>query len=90
MKPQEQEIMDILQEECAEVIQAVSKCRRFGMDKSHKSGATQREHLVTEIGDVMCMIELLTEFGIIDSPSVQAAIRTKRERLKQWSNIFKD
>lgn len=27
-----QEVMNILQEECAEVIQAISKCRRFGLD----------------------------------------------------------
>ncbi len=85
---QEQEIMDILQEECAEVIQAISKSRRFGIDNSHKSGKTQRENLVIEIGDVLCMIELLTERGVIDAPSVQAAIRAKREKLNQWSTIF--
>ena len=28
------EVMDILQEECAEVIQAVSKIRRFGIDNA--------------------------------------------------------
>jgi len=86
----QQEIMDILQEECAEVIQAVSKARRFGLDNAHKSGKTQRENLVTEVGDVLCMIELLTEHGVIDAPSVQAAIRSKREKLHQWSNIFKE
>ena len=90
MNKQEQEIMDILQEECSEVIQCVSKVRRFGIDNSHKSGKTQRETLVQEIGDVLCMVELLTERGVIDAPSVQAAIRAKREKLKQWSNIFKD
>jgi len=90
MTYQEQEILDILQEECAEVIQSVSKIRRFGIDNSHKSGKTQRETLVQEVGDVLCMIELLTERGVIDSPSVQASIRAKREKLKQWSNIFKE
>jgi NTP pyrophosphatase (non-canonical NTP hydrolase) len=86
----QQEIMDILQEECAEVIQAVSKARRFGLDNSHKSGKTQRENLETEIGDVLCMIELLNERGVIDAASVQAAILAKREKLHHWSNIFKD
>ena len=53
------EILDILQEECAEVIQAISKCRRFGMDNSYKDGGTQREHLIQELGDVTLLIELL-------------------------------
>ena len=30
-----EEIMTILQEECAEVIQAVSKVKRFGMSDNH-------------------------------------------------------
>lgn len=91
MTPQEQEIMDILQEECSEVIQMVSKCRRFGLDETHiKTGELNRDLLTGEIGDVMCMIELLQERGVINAPSVQAAIRAKRERLKQWSNIFKE
>ena len=32
MDSQTKEVMDILQEECAEVIQAVSKISRFGLD----------------------------------------------------------
>ena len=32
------EILDILQEECAEVIQSVSKCRRFGLDSVYLNG----------------------------------------------------
>ncbi len=46
MDPQTKEVMDILQEECAEVIQAVSKISRFGLD-NYKPGKpkTNREHL---------------------------------------------
>ena len=36
--------MDILQEECGELIVAISKVRRFGLDNSYKEGGTQREH----------------------------------------------
>ena len=50
--PKVEEILDILQEECAEVIQAISKCRRFGIENVYKDGGTQREHLVQELGDV--------------------------------------
>jgi len=43
------EIMGILQEECAEVIQAVSKVNRFGLD-NFKPGKpkTNREHYYQE------------------------------------------
>ena len=55
------EIMLITQEECAEVSQAISKVFRFGMDDEYK-GITNREHLEEEIGDLMCMIDLLIEW----------------------------
>ena len=44
MNEKTKEVMDILQEECAEVIQAVSKISRFGID-NYKPGKpkTNRE-----------------------------------------------
>ena len=52
--------MDILQEECAEVIQAVSKCSRFGID-NYKPGKplTNREHLEEELGDLLAMVDIM-------------------------------
>jgi NTP pyrophosphatase (non-canonical NTP hydrolase) len=54
MDEQTREVMAILQEECAEVTQAVSKCFRFGLD-NYKPGKpkTNREHLEDELGDVI-------------------------------------
>ena len=85
------EVMDILQEECAEVIQAVSKISRFGLDNL-KPGKpkTNREHLEEELGDMMAMITILVERNIIDSVKLQQAEAAKREKLKQWSNIFQE
>ena len=82
------EIMGILQEECAEVIQEVSKCRRFGINESHKSGIPHREMLEQEIGDVLCMIELLHQEGILSEEGLMAAKQKKEEKLRKWSNIF--
>ena len=61
------ETLLILQEECAEVTQAVSKCFRFGLD-NFKPGkpATNVEHLEVEIGDLLAMIDILVEQGIVD------------------------
>ena len=60
MNPKEKEVMDILQEECAEVIQAVSKCSRFGID-NYKPGKplTNREHLEEELGDLLAMVDIM-------------------------------
>ena len=83
------EIMDITQEECAEVIQAISKIRRFGLMSEHK-GVTNKAHLEEEVGDLMCMIELMTKFGLIDKIAVLEAATRKRTKLEQWSEIFND
>jgi len=82
------EVMDILQEEAAEVIQAVSKIRRFGID-NEKPGNDQsnREHLEEELGDMLAMIDILMVNGLVDWANLHAAKRAKVEKLKKWSNI---
>ena len=82
------EVMDILQEECAEVIQAVSKIRRFGMDNSkHGTDQTNREHLEEELGDMLAMIDILMANDIVSWGNLHKAKRAKIEKLKKWSNI---
>jgi NTP pyrophosphatase (non-canonical NTP hydrolase) len=82
------EILDILQEECAEVIQAISKCRRFGMNNSYKDGGTQKEHLIQELGDVTLLIELLHAHQLFTEKELRAAERRKAEKLTKWSTIY--
>jgi NTP pyrophosphatase (non-canonical NTP hydrolase) len=83
------EVMDILQEECAEVIQAVSKISRFGID-NFKPGKpkTNREHLEEEIGDMMAMIDIMLEQGIVRADQLEEAKQNKKYKLKKWSNIY--
>ena len=90
MDPKTKEILDITQEECAEVVVAVSKISRFGID-NFKPGKpkTNREHLEEEVGDLMAMIDLMFEHKIIDVNSVDVARKAKKDKLKQWSNIYK-
>lgn len=82
------EVMDILQEEAAEVIQAVSKIRRFGID-NEKPGKNQsnREHLEEELGDMLAMIDILMVNGLVDWANLHSAKRAKVEKLKKWSTI---
>ena len=89
MDPKIKEVMDILQEECAEVIQAVSKISRFGIDNL-KPGKpkTNREHLEEELGDMLAMIDILREQGIVSSTALDNAKYAKIEKLKKWSNIY--
>jgi NTP pyrophosphatase (non-canonical NTP hydrolase) len=83
------EILLITQEECAEVTQAISKVFRFGMDDTH-NGETNREHLEEEIGDLMCMIDLMLDSGMISESAVMTAKNEKLMKLQTWSSIFKE
>lgn len=83
-----QEILDILQEECGELITAVSKVRRFGMDNEYKTGGTQREHLTQEAGDVTLLIKLLVDKGVFSEEELADAMQRKEDKLKTWSKIY--
>jgi NTP pyrophosphatase (non-canonical NTP hydrolase) len=89
MNTQIQETLDILQEECAEVIVEVSKCRRFGMDNTHyKTGLKHSTMLENEIGDVLAMVDILIERNILTQENLNIAKQRKKEKLKQWSSIY--
>ena len=91
MQAKQKEALDILQEECAEVIVAVSKISRFGIDnyKPNKP-LTNRQHLAEELGDLQAMIEIMYELDIVYPSEVKQYAEAKREKLKKWSNIFAD
>ena len=82
------EILLITQEECAEIIQAISKSFRFGIDTVYK-GVSNRAHLEEEIGDFLCMLDLLIDNGIVNEDAVISAKNQKLNKLLTWSNIFK-
>ena len=91
MNKKEIEVLDILQEECAEVIQMVSKCRRFGIDQQHlKADKPNREKLTEEIGDLLAMINLCITYNIVDQTKIILAQENKYKKLKEWSTIFED
>ena len=89
MNNRQQEVLLITQEECAEVSQVISKIFRFGLDETY-NGKTNRERLEEEVGDLLCMIELLQAHKLIDPEFVRQATRTKYSKLERWSSIFKE
>ena len=77
-------ILDITQEECAELIMVCSKIKRFGIDASWDSH-TNNDRLTQEMGDVMCMLRLLcSQYNITEDQLEEAAI-AKLNKLKVWA-----
>jgi len=81
MNDKVKEALVITQEECAEVIQVISKIFRFGLDEND-------HRLEDEIGDLLCMIELLVNLGVIKPNKLDLAKRVKAEKLKKWSKLY--
>ena len=77
------EILDLLQEECAETIQAASKIKRFGL-RSHNPYAPEKNNTVLledEIGDTILLIKILEEMKIIDMKNIENRMIWKRTKL---------
>jgi NTP pyrophosphatase (non-canonical NTP hydrolase) len=84
------EILDITQEECGEVVVAISKISRFGADNTKPGKSrTNRQHLAEELGDLQAMIDLCISKGIVEPEDVEQARAAKIRKLHEWSNIFK-
>jgi NTP pyrophosphatase (non-canonical NTP hydrolase) len=76
-----QQLMVITAEECGELVQVCSKILRQGtFDK-------KREHLVEELGDVYCMIQLIQEWDIVSWQELEDRAEVKRAKLSKWSEL---
>lgn len=82
----------ILAEECAEVTQCVSKILRFGVDTPnyYKPEVTNRDNLAAEIGDVVGLINILIDYGLITRDEIDAQAERKIEKMKLWTRWNKD
>lgn len=78
------ELMVVLMEECGEVTQAASKCYRFGFDMYNQS------RLEKEIGDLLCMVDLLKEQNLISQVSLDHQIEYKRRKLTKYSTLVEE
>ena len=83
MEDKLQELMVITIEECGELIQACSKAIRC--DTYYNN-----DKLTEEVGDVMCMIDLLHEYDLISWTDVDKRVFEKKKKLAKWSNLFND
>jgi len=77
---QRQQLMVVTMEECGELIEACSKairCEDYTIDK-----------LTEEAGDVLCMIGLMKDKGILNERELQNRINVKKMKLMKWSNLI--
>ncbi len=83
------ELFNILSEECAEVVQVVSKINRFGLYSVHpdKPTVTNADHLEEEVGDALAIIEMLTNAGYLTKDGLAIAAARKKEKIAKWSGI---
>jgi len=81
MDNQLQELLTITMEECGELVQACSKAIRC--DDYHDN-----DKLIEEVGDVMCMIELLQQYDLVSYQEIDERVIEKRKKLKKWSNLL--
>ena len=81
-----QQLMIITAEECGELTQRCSKVvRKFKNIEDITD--VEREKLLEEVGDVYCMINLMTQHGVLDWKHIYARSSIKEEKLKQWSTL---
>ena len=54
-------------------------------------GKTKYERdLQDEVGDVMCMIEILKMNGLVSDKQIEERIKEKKEKLMKWSMLFSE
>lgn len=79
--------LDLLQEECAEVIQAISKIKRFGWDNTHPTGGIDnRAKLNQELGHVLAMVDTLMCKQCVMMPEI---VSSKKKKLDEMVKYYK-
>lgn len=81
----ERELLILLMEECAEVIQAASKVLRFGKDdQAPMRPTTNTVALAGEIGDLIEIIDRVDAAQVVSRNDIEKGRQRKRERLAYY------
>ncbi|PKR54258.1 hypothetical protein COO20_08910 [Thalassospira marina] len=89
--PHQREILDILIEECAEVIQRATKGERFGLDEIEPGQPyTNAERLAHEIGDLQVMIDLCVERCGVNKDEIVRGMEHKNDQLIKYMQTEPD
>ena len=77
--------INLLQEECAELIQALSKLRRFPIDFINpENGVCNRDSLIQEMADVRVFMNAIEDDYNITEAEIEAAMIKKELKLEKF------
>ena len=76
------ELLVITMEECGEMIEACSKAIRC-------EDYVDNDRLIEEVGDVLCMIDIMVDMGLLRERDLNNRIQLKKMKLLQYSNLLK-
>lgn len=79
----------LLAEECAEVIQAVSKIQRFGINECHPRcpGYSNRDNLETGIAGMAAIIDNLVNKKVVSEARLESLMKRKLNKLNESYTI---
>lgn len=86
LTPAEAELLTLLAEECAEIVQIVCKIQRHGLTSYHPNHPerSNRAELQREMGDVRAAMILLCQAGVTDKNKIHKWADEKIGRVQQY------
>ena len=78
-----QQLLVVTMEECGELIEACSKTIRCEDYEDHPK-------MIEEVGDVLLLIEMIIDRGLVKQEDIDARKKVKIEKLKKWSNLINE
>lgn len=90
LTPKQAELLTLLAEECAEVIQAITKIQRHGLNGCYDDGETNIGQLQRELGDVAAAQALLFEAGTVSRGEVNIHRDHKLNRVAKFLHHLED
>jgi NTP pyrophosphatase (non-canonical NTP hydrolase) len=84
-------LLTCLAEECAEVGQRVSKALRFGLEEIQPGQSfTNAQRIAQEFHDVLAVIEMLEDIGVLDRSGDVHAIERKKSKVLAYMDYARD
>ena len=75
------EILGLLQEECTDVIQLISKIRRNGLKAVDADGVTGLQLLEQEIADIYLLVAVLIETEVLNVDKLESIVTQKAKEM---------
>ena len=75
------ELLMITMEECGELIEACSKAIRC-------EDYVDNERMIEEVGDVLFMVDMIMDRGLVSSDDISKRMEVKKEKVKKYTNLI--